>query len=98
MLGMVNKHAAFMHHFLRVAITQWIRRTSANAHHNDVNWQAHFFSRQHRFSSLFSKIAQHKPADGLTANATESFALLDRYQAEGNVKALVILKKISPVA
>lgn len=98
MLGMVNKHASFMHHFRDVAMTQWIRRMPANAHHIDVNWQAHSLGRRRRFSSLFSNIAQHRPADGLTSNATQASALLDLYQAEGNVKALAILKKISPVA
>ena len=78
MLGMVNKHAAFMHHFRDVAMTQWIRRMPANAHHIDVNWQAHSLGRRPRFSSLFSNIAQHRPADGLTANATQASALLDR--------------------
>ena len=39
-----------------------------------------------------------KTPGGLTANAKESSALLDRYQAEGNVKALAVFKKISPVA
>ena len=77
-LGMVNKHAAFKHHLLQVAMTQWIRRMPANAHHIDVNWQAHSLGRRSRFSSLFSNIAKHRLADGLTANATQASALLDR--------------------
>ena len=45
--GMVDEHAAFLHHFLQVAMAQRIRCIPANAHQNDIDWKAHSFGRQH---------------------------------------------------
>ena len=68
---MVNKHTAFFHQFLQMAVALWIRRVPTDANQNYVDWEAHSFGRQHRVSSLFSQGTQHRPAGGLTANATE---------------------------
>ena len=46
-------------------------RVPTDANQNDVDWEAHSLGSQHRVSSLFSQSAQHRPAGGLTANATE---------------------------
>ena len=54
-----------------MAVAQWIRRVPTDANQNDVDWKAHSLGSQHRGSSLFSQSAQHRPAGGLTANATE---------------------------
>ena len=72
---MVIKHTTFFHHFLQMAVAQWIRRVPPDANQNDVDWEAHSFGSQHRVSSLFSQSAQHRPAGGLTANATEPSVL-----------------------
>ena len=68
---MVNKHTVFFHHFLKMAVAQWIRRVPTDANQNDVDWEAHYFGRQHRVSSLFSQSTQHRRASCLTVNATE---------------------------
>src|SRR5665647_1183673 len=44
---MVDEHASLLHHFLKMAIAQWIRRVPTDAHQNDVDWESHSFGAQH---------------------------------------------------
>src|SRR5450830_442924 len=68
---MVDEHASLLHHFLKMAIAQRIRRLPTDAYQNDGDWEAHPFGSQHLVSSLFSQSAQHSRVAGLTVNATE---------------------------
>jgi hypothetical protein len=68
---MVDKHASLLHHFLKMAIAQWIRRVPTDAHQNHVDWESHSFGAQHLVSTLFSQSPQHSRAGCLTVNATK---------------------------
>jgi hypothetical protein len=68
---MINKHTAFFHHFLKMAVAQRISRVPTDANQNDVDRKAHSFGSQHLVSNLFSQNAQHSHTPSLPANATE---------------------------
>ena len=70
-----------------------------DANQNDVDWEAQSVGSQHRGSSLFSQSAQHRPAGGLTANATEPFMqIVDSYIRWYNEKRIKIsLGSLSPI-
>src|SRR5665647_1667618 len=40
---MVDKHASFLHHFLKMAIAQRIGRVPTDANQNHVDWESHSF-------------------------------------------------------
>jgi len=44
---MVNHHAAFLHHFFKVPITQEVSCVPANSNQNHVHWKSVSFSIQH---------------------------------------------------
>ena len=45
--GMVDTHAAFLHHFLQMSVAERIGCTLPDAHQNDVDWESHSFGSQH---------------------------------------------------
>ena len=53
--GMVNHHAAFLHHFFKVAIPQEVSRLPANANQNHIHWKLHSFSIQHGRLRIFER-------------------------------------------
>ena len=69
--GMVDKHAAFFHDFLKMAVAERISRIPTDVYQNHVDWESHSFGRQHRVEAFSVKAPQHRRASCLTANATE---------------------------
>lgn len=76
----VDKYAALLHYFFQVAAAQRIRGIPANAHQNDVDWEAHSFGSQRLVSSHFIQ-SQHRPCRRLTrqCDITISGQLLDHF-------------------
>ena len=53
--GMVDKHAAFLHHFLQMPVAQRISRVPTDANQNHVDWEARSFGSQPRVQAFLVK-------------------------------------------